>query len=54
MLAFGSDTPVTAIDPWAAVRAAVHHKTEGFGVSPRAAFTAHTAAAGVRRAWTTA
>ena len=41
-LAFGSDTPVTAIDPWAAVHAAVHHKTEGFGVSPRAAFTAHT------------
>ncbi|ANZ43453.1 amidohydrolase [Lentzea guizhouensis] len=42
VLAFGSDTPVTAIDPWAAVRAAVHHQTEGFGVSPRAAFTAHT------------
>ncbi|MFD9700419.1 amidohydrolase [Lentzea sp. NPDC059081] len=42
VLAFGSDTPVTAIDPWAAVRAAVHHRTEGFGVSPRAAFTAHT------------
>lgn len=42
VLAFGSDTPVTAIDPWAAVRAAVHHKTEGHGISPRAAFTAHT------------
>ncbi|MGZ3144552.1 amidohydrolase [Lentzea chajnantorensis] len=42
VLAFGSDTPVTAIDPWAAVKAAVHHRTEGFGVSPRAAFTAHT------------
>ncbi|WP_218130811.1 amidohydrolase [Lentzea albidocapillata] len=42
VLAFGSDTPVTAIDPWAAVRAAVHHKTDGHGVSPRAAFTAHT------------
>ncbi|WP_229812642.1 amidohydrolase [Lentzea flava] len=42
VLAFGSDAPVTAIDPWAAVRAAVHHRTEGFGVSPRAAFTAHT------------
>ncbi|MDX8032584.1 amidohydrolase family protein [Lentzea sp. BCCO 10_0856] len=42
VLAFGSDTPVTAIDPWAAVTAAVHHKTEGHGISPRAAFTAHT------------
>ncbi|TWP53974.1 amidohydrolase [Lentzea tibetensis] len=42
LLAFGSDTPVTAIDPWAAVRAAVHHRTDGFGISPRAAFTAHT------------
>ena len=42
VLAFGSDTPVTAIDPWATVKAAVHHKTEGFGISPRAAFVAHT------------
>ncbi len=42
VLAFGSDTPVTAIDPWAAVKAAVHHRTEGHGISPRAAFTAHT------------
>ncbi|WP_143467286.1 amidohydrolase family protein, partial [Lentzea kentuckyensis] len=42
VLAFGSDTPVTAIDPWAAIKAAVHHKTEGHGISPRAAFTAHT------------
>ncbi|WP_073486852.1 amidohydrolase [Streptoalloteichus hindustanus] len=41
-LAFGSDTPVTPLDPWATVRAAVRHRTEGFGVSPRAAFTAHT------------
>jgi predicted amidohydrolase YtcJ len=41
-LAFGSDVPVTSVDPWAAVRAAVHHRTDGFGVSPRAAFTAHT------------
>ncbi|WNV92149.1 amidohydrolase [Umezawaea sp. Da 62-37] len=42
LLAFGSDTPVTTLDPWAAVRAAVHHRTPGFGLSPRAAFTAHT------------
>jgi predicted amidohydrolase YtcJ len=41
-LAFGSDSPVTPVDPWAAVRAAVHHRTAGFGISPRAAFTAHT------------
>ncbi len=42
LLAFGSDTPVTSLDPWAAVRAAVHHRTPGSGLSPRAAFTAHT------------
>lgn len=41
-LAFGSDAPVTAADPWAAVQAAVHHRTPGSGLSPRAAFTAHT------------
>ena len=42
VLAFGSDAPVTAVDPWATVRAAVHHHTDGFGLSPSAAFTAHT------------
>lgn len=42
VLALGSDAPVTAVDPWAAVRAAVHHRTDGHGLSPRAAFTAHT------------
>ncbi|AHH97782.1 amidohydrolase [Kutzneria viridogrisea] len=42
VLALGSDAPVTTVDPWAAVRAAVHHRTDGSGVSPRAAFTAHT------------
>ncbi len=42
LLAFGSDTPVTPMTPWASVRAAVHHHTNGFGVSARAAFTAHT------------
>lgn len=41
-LAFGSDSPVTPVDPWGALRAAVHHRTPGFGISPRAAFTAHT------------
>ncbi|GLZ37273.1 amidohydrolase [Actinokineospora sp. NBRC 105648] len=42
VLALGSDAPVTRVDPWATVRAAVHHRTEGSGLSPRAAFTAHT------------
>jgi len=41
-LAFGSDAPVTPADPWAAVQAAAHHRTPGSGLSPRAAFTAHT------------
>ena len=41
-LAFGSDAPVTPVDPWATVRAAVHHHTPGSGVTPRAALTAHT------------
>lgn len=45
-LAIGSDAPVTALDPWAAVRAAVHHRTPGHGLSPRAAFAAAT-----RGAW---
>ena len=41
-LALGSDAPVTAADPWRAVRAAVRHRSEGSGLSPRAAFVAHT------------
>ncbi|MBN4926727.1 amidohydrolase [Hoyosella rhizosphaerae] len=45
-LAFGSDVPVTPIDPWPMIRAAVQHKTPGSGVSPRAAFSAAT-----RGAW---
>ncbi|QKT11631.1 amidohydrolase [Rhodococcus sp. W8901] len=45
-LAFGSDAPVTPVDPWAMLRAAVHHRTPGSGVSPRAAFSAAT-----RGAW---
>lgn len=42
LLALGSDAPVTSVDPWQAIRAAVHHRTDGFGISPRAAFTGHT------------
>ena len=48
-LALGSDSPVTPLDPWGAVRAAVHHHTPGAGLSPRAAFAAAT-----RGGWTAA
>jgi predicted amidohydrolase YtcJ len=41
-LAFGSDSPVTPLDPWGAVRAAVQHHTPGSRLSARAAFAAHT------------
>ena len=41
-MGFGSDTPVTPIGPWRAVRAGVHHGTPGQGLSPDQAFAAHT------------
>ncbi|MFF2139094.1 amidohydrolase [Streptomyces sp. NPDC058193] len=41
-LAFGSDSPVTPLDPWGTVRAAAHHRTPGHRVSVRAGFAAHT------------
>lgn len=41
-LAFGSDTPVTRFDPWAAVRAAAHHHNPDERLTVRAAFNAHT------------
>lgn len=41
-LAFGSDAPVTPLDPWGAIRAAVHHHAPQSGLSARAAFSAHT------------
>ncbi|KUH39644.1 MULTISPECIES: amidohydrolase [Streptomyces] len=41
-LAFGSDSPVTPLDPWGGVRAAAFHRTPEHRVSVRAAFTAHT------------
>lgn len=51
-LAFGSDSPVTSMDPWSAVRAASRHQTPGSAISLRAAFAAATRgawrAAGVR------
>ncbi len=51
-LAFGSDTPVTSMNPWETVRAAAHHRTAGAALSVRAAFAAATRgawrAAGIR------
>jgi predicted amidohydrolase YtcJ len=51
-LAFGSDSPVTDMNPWATVRAATRHQTVGSALSARAAFAAATRgawrAAGVR------
>ncbi|GGQ67011.1 amidohydrolase [Streptomyces flaveolus] len=41
-LAFGSDSPVTPLDPWGTVRAAAFHRTPEHRVSVRAAFRAHT------------
>lgn len=41
-LALGSDSPVTPVDPWAAVSAAVHHRTPAQRITARAAFRAHT------------
>ncbi len=45
-LAFGSDTPVTRMDPWSWVRAASTHHSPGSAISARAAFVAAT-----RGAW---
>jgi predicted amidohydrolase YtcJ len=41
-LAFGSDAPVTGLDPWATVRAAANHHMPGSSLSVRAAFAAAT------------
>jgi predicted amidohydrolase YtcJ len=41
-LAFGSDSPVTPVDPWAAVRAAARHRNDGQRLSLPVAFRAHT------------
>jgi predicted amidohydrolase YtcJ len=41
-LAFGSDAPVTGLDPWSTVRAAANHHTPGSSISVRAAFAAAT------------
>lgn len=41
-LAFGSDSPVTPLDPWAGVRAAVWHCNENERLTASVAFDAHT------------
>ncbi|WP_313279181.1 amidohydrolase [Timonella senegalensis] len=41
-MGFGSDTPVTVIDPWGGVAAAVFHNNPEQRISARAAFKAHT------------
>lgn len=42
VLAFGSDAPVTPLDPWAAVRAAAGHRSPGSEINPVEALAAHT------------
>jgi predicted amidohydrolase YtcJ len=42
VLALGSDSPVTPLGPWAAVRAAAFHHNPEHRLSVRAAFLAHT------------
>ena len=41
-LAFGSDSPVTPLDPWGSVRAAMWHHNPVQRMTARAAFAAHT------------
>ncbi|MCW2740875.1 MAG: putative amidohydrolase ytcJ [Blastococcus sp.] len=42
VLALGSDAPVTPLDPWGGVHAAVDHRTAGSGLRPFDAFDAAT------------
>ncbi len=42
VLAFGSDAPVTPVDPWGAVRAAVGHRSPGSEINAVEALAAHT------------
>jgi predicted amidohydrolase YtcJ len=41
-LALGSDAPVTPLDPWGGVHAAIDHRTDGSGLRPFDAFDAAT------------
>ncbi len=42
VLALGSDAPVTPVDPWAEVRAAVEHRTPASAITAVQALAAHT------------
>ncbi|WDF31837.1 amidohydrolase family protein [Arthrobacter agilis] len=44
LVALGSDSPVTPLDPWASVRACLQHSSGAENISARAAFIAHTRA----------
>ncbi len=41
-LAFGSDSPVTPLDPWGTVKAATNHHNPAYRISAKSAFAAHT------------
>ena len=41
-IALGSDAPVTPLDPWGGVHAAVDHRTPGAGMRPFDAYDAAT------------
>src|SRR6185312_4373404 len=41
-LAFGSDSPVTPLDPWGSVRAATRHHNPRYRLGVKTAFAAHT------------
>ncbi len=41
-LAFGSDSPVTPLDPWGSVRATMWHHNPAYRMSAKAGFAAHT------------
>ncbi len=50
-LAFGSDSPVTGLGPWAAIRAATHHRHEGQRLTTGEAFRAHTRGSSLAGHW---
>ena len=50
-LAFGSDSPVTGLGPWAAIRAATDHRNVQQGLSPQQAFRAHTRGSSLAARW---
>ena len=51
VLAFGSDSPVTALGPWGAIRAAVHHHHPDQRLSPLEAYRAHTRGSSLAARW---